>query len=64
MILRCSTCGLVDRSQSMAVALTIEQVRHYLRELVLLGVPEGALLPVREWAQTLRRCTCDLPIDL
>jgi hypothetical protein len=44
--------------------MTVEQVRHYLRELEAIGVPTPALASIREWAQTLRRCTCDAAIEI
>lgn len=58
MIRHCKTCEGVVREQSIDAAMMFEQIKYYANELSLLGVPHAPLEPLRTWAKTLRRCSC------
>lgn len=64
MIARCETCQGVVPAQAMDAVLTVEQIRFYLRELRILGAPDEALDPLRDWGRSLRRCTCREEVDM
>lgn len=65
MITHCKVCEGVVREQAIDAAMMFEQIKYYTHELSLLGVPAGPLAPLREWAKTLRRCSChDLSFEI
>lgn len=58
MIAHCKVCEGVVKEQAIDAAMMFEQIKYYVNELSLMGVPPVPLEPLREWAKTLRRCSC------